>query len=79
MARQEGAPTIYLSEAYGKDRDEKSKYKLTTLQRQAMWHKVANLYSHKAKVARNAVTWKNGNPIPAMSPPADVDQPIAAE
>jgi hypothetical protein len=71
-ADYEGAPTVYLSEAYSKDRDEKSKYKLTGLQRQAMWHKVANLYSHKAKVAKNAVAWKSGNPIPTMSPPSDI-------
>lgn len=71
-ADYEGAPTIYLSEAYQKDRDEKSKYKLTQLQRQAMWHKVAGLYSHKAKVAKNAVSWKMGNPIPTLSPPSDI-------
>ena len=73
-ADYEGAPTVYLSEAYQRDRDEKSKYKLTGLQRQAMWHKVAGLYSHKAKVAKNSVMWKMGNPIPALSPPADVQQ-----
>jgi hypothetical protein len=78
-ADYEGAPTVYLSEAYSKDRDEKSRYKLTGLQRQAMWHKVANLYSHKAKVAKNAVTWKNGNPIPTLKPPADIDPTMAAE
>jgi len=78
-ADYEGAPTVYLSEAYSKDRDEKSKYKLTGLQRQAMWHKVASLYSHKAKVAKNAVTWKNGNPVPTLKPPADIDPTMAAE
>jgi hypothetical protein len=78
-ADYEGAPTVYLSEAYSKDRDEKSKYKLTGLQRQAMWHKVANLYSHKAKVAKNAVVWKAGNPVPALTPPADIDPTMAAE
>ena len=76
-ADYEGAPTVYLSEAYQKDRDEKSKYKLTGLQRQAMWHKVAGLYSHKAKVAKNAVSWKVGNPIPTLSPPSDVVQQAA--
>jgi hypothetical protein len=72
-ADYEGAPTVYLSEAYQKDRDEKSKYKLTGLQRQAMWHKVASLYSNKAKVAKNAVMWKAGNPFPALSPPSNVN------
>jgi hypothetical protein len=71
-ADYEGAPTVYLSEAYSKDRDEKSRFKLSSLQRQAMWHKVAGLYSHKQKVAKNAVQWKMGNPIPAMSPPSDI-------
>ena len=71
-ADYEGAPTVYLSEAYQRDRDEKSKYKLTGLQRQAMWHKVAGLYSHRAKVAKNSVMWKVGNPIPALSPPSDL-------
>jgi hypothetical protein len=70
----EGAPTVYLSDAYSKDRDEKAKFKLTGLQRQAMWHKVAGLYAHKAKVAKNAVTWKAGTPVPPMSPPNDVAQ-----
>jgi hypothetical protein len=71
-ADYEGAPTVYLSDAYSKDRDEKAKFKLTGLQRQAMWHKVAGLYSHKAKVAKSAVMWKSGAPIPGMSPPADL-------
>jgi hypothetical protein len=69
-ADYEGAPTIYLSEAYSKDRDEKAKYKLTGLQRQAMWHKVAGLYANKSKVAKSAVQWKSGQPIPSLSPPA---------
>ena len=77
-ADYEGAPTVYLSEAFSKDRDEKSKYKLTGLQRQAMWHKVAGLYSHKAKVAKNAVAWKMGNPVPSLTPPSDITQ-MAAE
>jgi len=76
-ADYEGAPTIYLNEAYQRDRDEKSKYKLTGLQRQAMWHKVAGLYSHKAKVAKGAVAWKMGHPIPPLSPPDDLAQQAA--
>jgi hypothetical protein len=76
-ADYEGAPTVYLSEAYSKDRDEKSKFKLTGLQRQAMWHKVAGLYSHKAKVAKNAVAWKMGNPIPSLNPPSNIMQEAA--
>jgi hypothetical protein len=76
-ADYEGAPTVYLSEAYSKDRDEKSRFKLTAIQRQAMWHKVAALYSHKSKVAKNTVQWKLGNPIPAMSPPPDNVQQAA--
>ena len=76
-ADYEGAPTVYLSEAFSKDRDEKSRFKLTGLQRQAMWHKVAGLYSHKAKVAKNAVAWKMGNPVPPLSPPSDVVQQAA--
>ena len=78
-ADYEGAPTVYLSEAFSKDRDEKSKYKLTNLQRQAMWHKVANLYSHRAKVAKNAVMWKAGSPIPTLSPPTDIAPSATAE
>ena len=77
-ADYDGAPTVALSEAYAKDRDEKSRYKLTGTQRQAMWHKVAGLYSHKSRVSKNAVAWKAGNPYPPMAPPAG-EMPIAAE
>jgi len=73
-ADYEGAPTVYLSEAYDKDRSEKSRFKLTGLQRQAMWHKVAGLYFNKQKVAKNAVVWKLGNPIPPMTPPHEHQQ-----
>jgi hypothetical protein len=74
QADYDGAPTVALSEAYAKDRDEKSRYKLTNTQRQAMWHKVAGLYSHKTRVSKNAIVWKLGNPYPPMSPPDDVAQ-----
>lgn len=79
VADYDNAPTVYLADAYNKDRDEKNKYKLTNLQRQAMWHKVAGLYSHKAKVAKNSVMWKPGNPVPPMSPPAPDSALVAAE
>ena len=78
-ADYDGAPTVFLSEAYSKDRDDKAKSKLSTLQRQAMWHKVAALYSHKSRVAKTAVMWKVGQPVPKMSPPADTGFTVAAE
>jgi hypothetical protein len=73
-ADYDGAPTVALSEAYAKDRDEKSRFKLTNTQRQAMWHKVAGLYSHKTRVAKSAIAWKVGTPFPPMSPPDDIAQ-----
>jgi hypothetical protein len=79
-ADYDGAPTVFLSEAYSKDRDDKFKNKLSTLQRQAMWHKVAALYSHKSRVAKGTVMWKVGQPVPKMSPPADTGfTTVAAE
>jgi hypothetical protein len=72
-ADYDGAPTVVLSEAYGRDKDEKSKFKLTSFQRQCMWHKAAGLYAHKSRVTKSAIAWKTGNPIPSNAPPADVD------
>jgi hypothetical protein len=78
-ADYDGAPTVYLSDAYRLDREDKAKHKLTTLQRQAMWHKAVDLYAHKKRVSKNAIAWKIGNPMPGMAPASDVDQSAAAE
>lgn len=82
-ADYDGAPTVFLSEAYQKDKDEKSKFKLTALERQAMFFKVAGLYAQKKRVAKSAIHWKSGTPLPPMAPPSDgtepEPQPIAAE
>lgn len=78
-ADYDGAPTVYLSDAYRLDREDKAKYKLTTLQRQAMWHKAVDLYAHKKRVSKSAVLWKTGNPMPSMNPASDIDPAEAAE
>jgi hypothetical protein len=77
-ADYDGAPTVHLSDAYRLDREDKAKHKLTTLQRQAMWHKASDFYAHKKRVTKTAVAWKMGNPVPSMTPASDIDQTAAA-
>ena len=76
-ADYDGAPTVFLSEAYQKDKDDKSKFKLTGLERQAMFHKVADLYAHKKRVTKSAIAWKPGTPLPPMKPTDTVDGGVA--
>ena len=63
-ADYDGAPTVFLSEAYQKDRDKKSRFSLAGLERQAMFHKVADLYAHKKRVTKEARS--RGNPAPCL-------------